>query len=99
MLAYMARRIILALFTVVMSSMLAFFIIELPEGDLASKRYQRTVHVMGESESAAQELLKELRLYLGLDRPIYVRYANWVWRMVRYGELGRAFGSQGGGLG
>jgi peptide/nickel transport system permease protein len=95
----MARRIILALFTVVMISMLAFFIIELPEGDLASKRYQRTVHVMGESESAAQELLKELRLYLGLDRPIYVRYANWVWRMVRYGDLGRAFGSQGSGLG
>ena len=99
MLAYMARRIILALFTVVMISMLAFFIIELPEGDLASKRYQRTVHVMGESEAAAQELLIELRLYLGLDRPIYVRYANWVWRMVRYGDLGRAFGSQGSGLG
>jgi peptide/nickel transport system permease protein len=99
MLAYMARRVILALFTVIMISMLAFFIIELPEGDLASKRYQRTVHVMGESEVAAQQLLVELRLYLGLDRPIYVRYVNWVWRMVRHGDLGRAFGSQGGGLG
>ena len=82
MLGYMARRMVLALFTVVMISMLAFFIIELPEGDLASKRYQRTVHVMGESESMAQELLKELRVYLGLDKPIYFRYGQWVWRMV-----------------
>ena len=96
--AYIAKRLILSFFTVVMISMLAFAIIELPEGDLASKRYQRTIHNVGSDESYAQELLQELRTYLGLDRPIYVRYGMWVWRMVRYGDLGRAFGSQSAGL-
>ena len=96
--AYIAKRLILSFFTVVMISMLAFAIIELPEGDLASKRYQRTIHNVGSDESYAQELLQELRTYLGLDRPIYVRYGIWVWRMVRYGDLGRAFGSQSAGL-
>jgi len=98
MIGYMARRMVLALFTVVMISMLAFFIIELPEGDLASKRYQRTIHVVGESEVMAKQLLDELRLYLGLDKPIYYRYGKWVWRMVVHGDLGRAFGAGGGGL-
>ena len=98
MLGYMARRMVLAAFTVVMISMLAFFIIELPEGDLASKRFQRTVHTAGESVSAARELERQLRVYLNLDKPIYVRYGTWVWRMVRHGDLGRAFGPTGNGL-
>ena len=32
----------------------------------------------------------ELRRYLGLDRPVYVRYGLWVWGLMR-GDLGRSF--------
>ena len=75
MIAYIARRLILSLFTIVMISMLAFFIIELPEGDLASKRYDRTTaYTSGDAQ--ATEIMEALREYLQLDRPIYVRYAT-----------------------
>ena len=98
MLAYIARRVILSAFTIWMISMLAFVIIELPEGDLATKRYARTVHVVGESESMAKELLDKFRIYLNLDKPLWYRYGNWIWRMISQGDLGLAFGAPGGGL-
>ncbi len=96
MIAYIARRLILSLFTIVMISMLAFFIIELPEGDLASKRYDRTTaYTSGDAQ--ATEIMVALREYLQLDRPIYVRYAYWIWNMLQ-GDLGRSFGPTGHGL-
>ena len=97
MIAYIARRLILSLFTIVMISMLAFFIIELPEGDLATKRYDRTTaYTSGDAQ--ATEIMVALREYLQLDRPIYVRYAYWIWNMFRHGDLGRSFGPTGHGL-
>ena len=43
MAAYIFRRLILSFFTVCAISALSFFIIELPEGDLATKRLDRTM--------------------------------------------------------
>ena len=77
MITYIARRMALAAFTVVMISMLAFLIVELPEGDAATKRFDHTVSSLG--EALGLEIVEELRQYLGLDRPIYVRYGLWVW--------------------
>ena len=89
MAAYIARRLLLSVFTIVMISMLSFFIIELPEGDLATKRHARTLsHTFSIAQTDA--MTDELRRYLGLDRPIYVRYGLWVWNMMQ-GDLGRSF--------
>ena len=89
MAAYIARRLLLSVFTIVMISMLSFFIIELPEGDLAAKRHARTLsHTFSIAQTDA--MTDELRRYLGLDRPIYVRYGLWVWNMMQ-GDLGRSF--------
>ena len=93
---YIARRLLLSIFTIVMISMLAFFIIELPSGDLATKRFDRT-RAVNNSPAMAEEMVQELRRYLKLDRPIYVRYGAWVWNML-HGDLGRAFGPTGNGL-
>ena len=98
MATYIAQRILLSAFTVWAISLLAFVIIELPEGDLATKRYARTVHVVGESESMAKALLDKYRLYLNLDKPLWYRYGNWVYQMICCGDLGLAFGAPGGGL-
>ena len=88
MITYIARRMALAAFTVVMISMLAFLIVELPEGDAATKRFDHTVSSLG--EALGLEIVEELRQYLGLDRPIYVRYGLWIWGLMR-GDLGRSF--------
>ena len=88
MINYIARRLTLAAFTVTMISMLAFLIVELPEGDAATKRLDHTVSSLGDARGL--EIVEELRQYLGLDRPIYVRYGLWVWGLMR-GDLGRSF--------
>lgn len=98
MLGYITRRLLLSLFTVWAISVLAFFIIELPEGNLAEKRHARTIHMVGGSESMADDLMEKYIKYLNLDKPIWYRYSNWMWRMFRHGDLGLAFGNTGAGL-
>ena len=95
MLGYITRRLLLSLFTVWAISVLAFFIIELPEGNLAEKRHARTIHMVGGSESMADDLMEKYIKYLNLDKPIWYRYSNWMWRMFRHGDLGLAFGNTG----
>ena len=46
----------------------------------------------------AKDLMDKYIKYLNLDKPIWYRYGNWMWRMLRHGDLGLAFGAQGGGL-
>ena len=41
--------------------------------------------------------MDELRRYLNLDKPIYIRYGAWIWNLLQ-GDLGRAFGPTGNGL-
>jgi peptide/nickel transport system permease protein len=97
MLAYIIRRLMLGMFTIWAISVLAFVIIELPEGDLATKRYDRTTFAFG--EGAAPAIMESMRKYLGLDKPMYLRYSQWIWNMVRHWDLGRSFGPTGNGLG
>ena len=77
-LAYMAM-------TLAAVSLVAFVLIQLPPGDYAdsyaNKRQQAGAPI------STQEL-DEMRRRLGLDRPWYVQYANWVSAIVLEGDLG-----------
>ena len=95
--AYLLRRFLLSIFTIWAISVLAFVIIELPEGDIASKRIDRTVSSTN-SAASAHEMIDDLRRYLQLDRPMYVRYSYWIWNMFRHGDLGRSFGDGDWGI-
>ena len=89
MIAYIARRLLLALLTTWTISVLAFVIIQLPEGDAASKLLDR---MMGNDAASdfRPEMAAELRSYLGLDRPMHVRYFMWLWNMTQ-GDFGRSY--------
>ena len=96
MLAYVARRLILAGFTVWAISLLAWFIIQLPEGDLVDEYFEA---LMQESLSgpAGEERTEAMRKYLGMDQPLIVQYGKWIWALMQ-GDLGRSFaGSFAGG--
>ena len=67
MAAYIARRLVLAFFTVWVISVAAFVIIELPPGDTIDRMFDRTTRTHG--EAVAMEMLEALRLRLGLDEP------------------------------
>jgi peptide/nickel transport system permease protein len=73
---------------VVAASMLIFFLIELPPGDILTTRIlelEAQGHVMSETE------IVRLKEQYGVGRPAYVRYLMWIWKIVRYGDFGRSF--------
>ena len=76
----------LALFTIWVISILSFVIIQLPEGDAADRFLDR---LMQSGELGDPRIAKELRAYLGLDKPMIERYWMWVWNLA-HGDLGRS---------
>ena len=91
MLTYIARRMILAFFTIWVISILTFVIIQLPEGDAAERTISDLMAGGGvHGHIGNPELLAQLRAYMDLDQPQYVRYLRWIWRML-HGDLGFAY--------
>jgi peptide/nickel transport system permease protein len=77
---YLARRLVLALVTIVAISMLSFAIIQLPPGDyLTSYISQMAASGSMISEQEAQNL----RVLYGLDKPKYMQYFYWVGLMFQ----------------
>ena len=91
MAAYIARRLILAVFTIWVISVLTFVIIELPEGDAAERTISQLMMGGGvHGHVGNAELIVHLRAYMDLDKPQYIRYIKWIWRML-HGDLGFAY--------
>ena len=91
MFAYILRRLVLAVFTVWVITLLTFLIIQLPEGD-AVDRYLELLEVQGGGLGRVDgvKVARELRAYLGYDLPIFARYGKWMWNLM-HGDLGRSF--------
>jgi peptide/nickel transport system permease protein len=78
--AFLARRLSSILPTLFVVSMLVFGLQLLLPGDPAS--------VMA-GEERDEEVLAQIRARYGLDRPIPVQYANWLWNVL-HGDLGES---------
>src|SRR5512138_295881 len=86
MIAFLARRLILAVLTVWAVSVLAYVVIQLPPGDYITSYIAQ----MSSSGSAVSEQEAEaLRQQYGLDKPIYIQYLRWM-SMVVQGNFGMA---------
>jgi peptide/nickel transport system permease protein len=81
---YAIRRVLLFIPTLLVATVLVFTLFWIVPGDPAL-----TILAGGEGDSGSvsQEQLQQLRQALGLDRPIYVQYGNWLWHVLR-GDLG-----------
>jgi peptide/nickel transport system permease protein len=86
MLAYLGRRLVLALLTVWAVSVLSFVVIQLPPGDYISS-YIAQMSASGSFVSAQEA--EALRQQYGLDKPVYVQYLRWM-RLVVQGKFGMA---------
>ena len=82
MLGHIARRLIAVIPVLFLVSIILFTIISLLPGDAA-------LGVLGENVNL--EDLSRIRTELGLDKPIYERYADWLGKVLQ-GDLGRAIG-------
>ncbi|HEV8144108.1 MAG TPA: ABC transporter permease [Methylomirabilota bacterium] len=77
---YLAKRLVVAIPSLRIASLIVFTLPRLIPGDV--------VAMMLEEKAYAKDL-EELRAKLGLNRPIYVQYFEWVGRAVR-GDLGES---------
>lgn len=82
MLRYIATRLALAVPTLLAISFLVFFAAYLSPADPVDIKL---------GQRAAPEVKARVRHELGLDRPPLVRYGDYVWRIVRYGDLGTSY--------
>ena len=87
MVGYIVRRLLLAAFTMWTITVLAFVVIQLPEGDTVTKKLDS---LMQNGDPVALEMADHLREYFGLNRPMHIRYLKWMSNMLR-GDLGISY--------
>ncbi len=83
---YVARRLLLMVPTVLILTVIIFGMLRLLPGDLAE-----LILVGGGEDVGLVSLssIEAIREKLGLNRPLYIQYLDWIWDMVK-GDLGRS---------
>ena len=79
---YILNRVALAVPTLFLVSVMVFALMRLMPGDVATR--------MVEGHAYAPTL-KALRHDLGLDRPVYVQYSDWIGGIVLRGDFGQSY--------
>ena len=87
MLQYIGRRILLLIPTLIVVSMIAFIIIELPPGDYLTAY---VANLAAGGDTVDEDQLAALNKRFGLDRPLYLRYLKWMWNLL-HGDFGLSF--------
>jgi peptide/nickel transport system permease protein len=86
-LAYLIRRIMIMIPTLIAISIISFTIIQLPPGDFLTT-YVAQLTASGETVDQAE--LESLRTRFGLDQPMYIQYLKWAWNFI-HGDFGHSF--------
>ena len=87
MISFLARRIGYMLITMFAASLIGFFLIELPPGDIVDIKISQLRRISG---SVAQDQIEALKRRYGVDDPLYVKYWKWLSRTVQ-GDFGISF--------
>lgn len=88
MLMYIARRASYMVVTVLLVSMVAFMLIQLPPGDFVTTLINE---LEAQGTVVEAELASNLRAQYGLDRPVYVQYFRWIGGILGDGDFGYSF--------
>ena len=87
MLAYIIRRLLTMIPTLIAISVISFTIIQLPPGDFLTT-YIANLGASGELHDQSE--LESLRDRFGLDKPVYIQYFKWAWNFI-HGDFGHSF--------
>jgi peptide/nickel transport system permease protein len=85
---YILYRAFYALVSVIVISMIAFAVIQLPPGDYVTDMINRTRQRSGDIDPATEQRLREL---YGFDQPMHVQYIRWMSNIIFRGEFGYSF--------
>lgn len=88
MLQYVLKRVLIMIPTVLLISLITFWIIQLPPGD-----YMTTYAMMAarEGEVVDDQFLEELRQEYGFNQPFFVQYGKWMTNLITKGDFGISF--------
>jgi peptide/nickel transport system permease protein len=91
MLTFVIRRTLLALLTIGALSVISFIVIQLPPGDFVDQYILELQQGTGKfgSSTIDDKLETTLRNQYGLDRPVYVQYGKWMWKLA-HGDFGNS---------
>ena len=88
---YFVQRLLSSLFILVVITIVAFTIIQIPPGDFADVYQQELIALGGTSEKEAEEAANKLRDKYGLLDPIPIQYLKWMGAIVLRGDFGWSF--------
>jgi peptide/nickel transport system permease protein len=81
--AFIVKRIIQGLITLLLASLLCFLLIQLAPGDYLS--------TLKENPKISPERIEQLTRQFGLDKPWTEQYRRWLWQVVSQGNFGTSF--------
>jgi peptide/nickel transport system permease protein len=87
MLIYILRRVAMMIPTLVVVSIVSFFIIQLPPGDFLSS-YVAQLSVQG--DYVDQAVIDALERRYGLGQPVYLQYWKWISGIIARGDWGQS---------
>jgi microcin C transport system permease protein len=99
--AYFVRRLLLVIPTFIGITLVAFLIMHfVPGGPVERQIMRMRMAAMTEGAAAGgigrldvelpQEAIDQIRQYYGFDKPVHVRYAQWLWNVVHL-DLGNSY--------
>ena len=90
MIDYVLRRVAYMVVVLVIISVCAYVIIQLPPGDYLTDYLAR---LQSRSTGVDEAMIEALRKQYGLDLPMHMQYLRWVGKMVQ-GDFGQSFSFQ-----
>ncbi len=87
MVAYIFRRLLIMIPTLVAISVISFAIMQLPPGDFLSNR---VAELEASGETVDRSELEQLRKRFWLDKPLYIQYLRWATNFIQ-GDFGQSF--------
>ena len=100
MTSYFIRRFLLIIPTFLGISLIVFLIMHFVPGGPVEQQILRFKMALAQEGGAAgggfasqglpEDAIAELQRYYGFDRPVHIRYANWLWNVLHL-DLGRSY--------
>lgn len=88
MLRYVAIRVLHAIPTLFIISVIAFFVIQLPPGDFLSTQI---AYLEAQGASVDSSQIEALRIRYGIGDPFWVQYWKWITSILFHGDFGLSF--------
>lgn len=87
MVGFIVRRILTMIPLWLLLSMVTFFLIDLPPGDMVTSQI---TFLRSQNVDVDQATIDRLRARWGLDEPFHIRYVRWIENILVRGDLGRS---------